>query len=338
METAPLAITMGEPAGIGGELALAAWLKRQDEHLAPFLAIDCPDRLRLLSTSLGWHARIKPVSSAAEAMAVFAEALPVIPVDGPVEASPGKPTSATARAVISSIETAVRLTLAGDCTAIVTNPIQKSVLTEAGFQHPGHTEFIAELCGRHDPVMMLAIPGLRVVPATIHVPLAAVPGLITTQSLVELGRVTAAALRRDFGVAEPRLALSGLNPHAGEDATIGTEERDIIHPAADALRSEGIAVVGPLPADSLFQPRLRPTYDAALCLYHDQALIPIKTLDPDRGVNVTLGLPIVRTSPDHGTALDIAGCGIAHPDSLIAAMRMATDMAGRRAATAAAAA
>ena len=337
METAPLAVTMGEPAGIGGELTLAAWLKRHDERLAPFVAVDNPDRLSRLSTSLGWHVRVREVSSAVEAMGVFAEALPVIPVAGSVDTTPGSPSSKTAGAVLDSIETAVRLTRQGDCTAVVTNPIQKSVLTEAGFTHPGHTEFIAELCGRDDPVMMLAIPGLRVVPATIHVPLAAVPQLITAERLIELARVTAAALRRDFGVEEPRLALSGLNPHAGEDATIGTEERDIIRPAADALRAEGIAVIGPLPADSLFQPRLRPTYDAAICLYHDQALIPIKTLDPDRGVNVTLGLPIIRTSPDHGTALDIAGCGIAHPDSLIAAMRMASDMAARRAAVAIAA-
>jgi 4-hydroxythreonine-4-phosphate dehydrogenase len=272
------------------------------------------------------------ISAPEQAAAAFADALPVLPLDLAAPAVPGRLDPANAPAVIAAIERAVGFAKAGRAGAVVTNPIQKSVLTAAGFPHPGHTEFLGELAGTgQPPVMMLACPGLRVVPVTVHLALARAVERLTTAAIVTQGRLVAAALRRDFGIAEPRLVVAGLNPHAGEDGTMGREDIEIVAPAVAALREAGIAVRGPLPADTLFTPRARAGYDCALCMYHDQALIPVKTLDMDGGVNVTLGLSIVRTSPDHGTALDIAGRGLADPGSLLAALRMAGEIARNRA-------
>ena len=272
----------------------------------------------------------------AEAAAVFERALPVL--DRPLQASvtPGVPSSAHAAAVVDWIETAVRLALSGAVPAIVTAPIAKAPLYEAGFGFPGHTEFLGELTARapmsgpRGPIMMLASGDLRAVPVTIHEPYARVPALLTADLIVHAGEVTAAALRRDFGLAQPRLAIAGLNPHAGESGSIGREEIDIIAPAVDILRRKGVQIIGPKPADTLFHAEARARYDAVLCMYHDQALIPVKMLDFWGGVNLTLGLPIVRTSPDHGVGYDIAGRGVARADSLIAALRMAAGIAARR--------
>jgi 4-hydroxythreonine-4-phosphate dehydrogenase len=329
--TPPIVLTMGEPAGIGGEIALAAW-RRRGEGVPPFLLIDSPDRVAALARAFGWDVPVAEIGSASEASATFAEALPVLPLEVPAAVVPGTPDPRNAGAVLRAIEEAVRLAQRGEARAIVTNPIRKETLYSAGFAHPGHTEFLAELTGTPLPVMMLTCPGLRVVPVTIHIPLKEVPRRLTTALLVETGRITAAALRRDFGIAAPRLAVAGLNPHAGEAGAHGREEVELIGPAIAALRGEGIAVKGPVPADTLFHARAREGYDAALCMYHDQALIPLKTIDFDRGVNVTLGLPLIRTSPDHGTACDIAGKGVARSDSLVAALRQADEMARARAA------
>ena len=329
MTKAPLALTMGEPAGIGGELAIAAWqvLRRHDQ---PFFLIDDPDRIAALCDMIGEPVPIARVASAARAARDFKSALPVLPLAQKVPLSPGSPTPDTAHAVLESIETAVRLTLSGDAGAVVTNPIQKAVLQAAGFTHPGHTEFLGALAGVSRTVMMLAGAGLRVVPATVHVPLSEVPQRLSVDGLVETGRILHHALERDFTITRPRIAVSGLNPHAGEDGRMGHEEMDIVTPAIDRLRAEGVCVSGPHPADTMFHERARANYDAALCMYHDQALIPLKTLAFDEGVNVTLGLPFVRTSPDHGTATDIAGQGTARAESLICAMRLAADLAARR--------
>jgi 4-hydroxythreonine-4-phosphate dehydrogenase len=324
---------MGEPAGIGGEIALQAWRQRREAGLAPFFLLDDPERLNRLAATLGWPVPVRPIDRPAEAAGIFGEALPVLPLDTSVAARPGRLDPANAEAVLQAIRRAVALSLAGEAAAVVTNPIHKQVLMEAGFSHPGHTEFLAELApGGATPVMMLACPQLRVVPVTVHLPLAEVPRRLTTALIVESGEITAAALRRYFGLAAPRLALAGLNPHAGEGGKLGREDAAVVAPAVERLQAAGIAAAGPLPADTLFHAEARARYDAALCMYHDQALIPIKTLDFDGGVNVTLGLPFIRTSPDHGTALDIAGSGRASPRSLIAALRLAAEMAATAAA------
>ncbi len=318
---------MGEPAGIGGEIALKAWLRR-GEGLPAFAAIDDPERLAAIAEQLRLPAVVRTIAAPAEAAAVFPDALPVLPEKLPAPAVPGRPSAATAAAVIGAIERAARLALAGEAAAIVTNPIQKKPLYDAGFAHPGHTEFLGALAGLDaPPAMMLAAEELRVVPVTIHRALAAVPRELSTAEIVRIGKIAAAALRRDFGVAAPRLAVAGLNPHAGEMGSMGDEDDTIVAPAVDALRSAGIDAVGPLPADTMFHAAARARYDAALCMYHDQALIPIKTLAFDHGVNVTLGLPFVRTSPDHGTAFDIAGSGKANPASLVAALTLAARLA-----------
>ena len=318
---------MGEPAGIGGEIALKAWLRR-GEGLPVFAAVDDPERLRALAEALGLSVPVREIAAARETTAIFAEALPVLAQRLPVPAVPGRPSAATAAAVIGAIERAARLALAGEAAAIVTNPIQKKPLYDAGFAHPGHTEFLGALAELEaPPAMMLAADELRVVPVTIHRPLAEVPGALTTAEIVRIGKIAAAALARDFGVARPRLAVAGLNPHAGEGGSMGREDDAIVAPAVAQLRAAGIEAAGPLPADTMFHAAARARYDAALCMYHDQALIPIKTLAFDRAVNVTLGLPFIRTSPDHGTALDIAGKGVASPESLIAALKMAAAMA-----------
>ena len=332
----PLALTMGEPAGIGGEITLKAWLARDRERVPPFVLIDDPARVLALAQSLGWTVPIKTVAAPKEAVATFAAALPVLPLALPRPAAYGHPEPANAAAVIASIETGVAWVSEGRAAALVTNPIQKEALYAAGFRHPGHTEFLAALAGGVDVAMMLACPELRVVPVTIHLSLREALAALVPGRIIAAGRVAAAGLRRDFGIAAPRLAVAALNPHAGEKGTLGREEIEIIAPAVAALQAEGIDAEGPAPADTLFHAAARRRYDAVLCMYHDQALIPLKTIDFARGVNVTLGLPFIRTSPDHGTALDIAGRGAADPQSLIAALKLASEMAARRAGTRAA--
>ncbi len=326
----PIALTMGEPAGIGGEIALQAWARRREAGLAPFLMLDDPGRLAALASRHGWTVPVQSVSEAADAWALFDHALPVLPVPLPTAPQPGVPDRRNAPAVLHAIELAVALCRNGTAAALVTNPIHKAALYDAGFSHPGHTEFLAALCDVSRPVMMLASERLRVVPVTIHVALRRAIALLDTDLIVETARITAQDLRDKFGIAKPRLALAGLNPHAGESGGMGEEDAAIVAPAVAQLRSMGIDARGPLPPDTMFHAEARQTYDAAICMYHDQALIPIKTLDFDSGVNVTLGLPIIRTSPDHGTAFDIAGKGIAKPDSLLAALKMAATMAKHR--------
>jgi 4-hydroxythreonine-4-phosphate dehydrogenase len=329
---APLALTMGEPAGIGGELTLLAWLRRKEEAVPPFLALDDPARLGRLAAALGWSVPVRTVASPEEAALAFPESLPVMPLALPRAVVPGRPDPANAPAVIGAIRGALALVTGGRAAALVTNPIQKETLYAAGFRHPGHTEFLAELSGNARPVMMLACPELRVVLVTVHLALRDAPAAIDTDVIVAVGRIAAASLARDFAIARPRLAVAALNPHAGEKGALGREEIDIIAPAVARLRALGIDAAGPFPADTLFHPAARRRHDAVLCMYHDQALIPLKTIDFARGVNVTLGLPFIRTSPDHGTALDLAGTGKADPSSLIAALKLAADMAERRAA------
>jgi len=327
----PLAVTMGEPAGVGGDIVLKAWAARREAGVAPFVLLDDPDRLTALAARLGMDVPVRAVASAGEAPGLFDTALPVLPVALAAPVVAGRPDPANGAAVIASIDRAVALVRAGEASAVVTNPIQKSALYAAGFRHPGHTEYLAHLAGLADePIMMLAAADLRVVPVTIHVSLRDAVDRLTTAAIVHAGRVTAAALTRDFGIARPRLAVAALNPHAGEGGAMGREEIDLIEPAVAALQAEGIAAFGPRPSDTLFHAAARAGFDAALCMYHDQALIPLKTVDFDSGVNITLGLPFVRTSPDHGTALDIAGTGTASAVSLLAALAMAERMAGNR--------
>ncbi len=333
MPATPLALTQGDPAGIGPELTLRAWLERRERSLPAFACIADPDHLAVVAGRLGWTVPLR-LCDWSEAGAAFADALPVIPLaSGAGRAHPGKPDPATATGTIASIDRAVAAVQAGEAAAVVTNPIAKSVLYSAGFKHPGHTEYLAHLAAgggaEPRPVMMLWCEELAVVPVTIHEPLRRVPDLLTTELIVETGRIVAAELRSRFGIAAPRLAISGLNPHAGEGGTMGHEDGAIVAPAIAQLQAEGIDARGPYPADTMFHARARAGYDAALAMYHDQALIPIKTIAFDEGVNVTLGLPFIRTSPDHGTAFDIAGQGIARPDSLCAALKLAARMAER---------
>lgn len=324
-------MTMGEPAGIGGEITLKAWARRNEVPVPCFFVLDDPDRLRTLAASLHIDIPIQPVAGPGEAVAVFPNALPVFPVPLAVPSRPGNPDPANAPMVCQAIEKAVALVRVGEAAAVVTNPIHKGVLYEAGFKFPGHTEYLADLAGIDTPpVMMLACPGLRVVPVTIHVSLKDAIASLTTGLIVEMGRITAEGLRRDFGIDRPRLAVAGLNPHAGEGGGMGREDIEIVRPAVEALLSDGIEAFGPLPPDTMFTPQARAGYDAALCMYHDQALIPLKTIGFDQGVNITLGLPFVRTSPDHGTAFDIAGRGVASESSLLAALATAAEMAAAR--------
>ncbi len=333
----PLALTMGEPAGIGGEITLRAWAARVDAGLPTFFAIDAPHRLKAIAASLKLDVPIATIASPRDAVAAFDKSLPVLPVGDMPPVEMAKPSPLTAAAVLQSIDMAVGFAQDGQVAAMVTNPIQKSALYEAGFAHQGHTDYIASLCpGAPVPIMMLACETLRVVPVTQHIPLARVAEALTTDAIVETGRITANALRHDFGITAPRLVVAGLNPHAGESGAMGDEEETIIAPAVAALKAEGvlaegISVEGPLSPDTMFHEAARARYDAALCMYHDQALIPIKTIAFEDAVNVTLGLPLVRTSPDHGTALDIVGKGIASPAALIAALKLAQKIASRRA-------
>jgi 4-hydroxythreonine-4-phosphate dehydrogenase len=327
----PLALTLGEPAGIGPDLTLAIWKRRAELDLPPFYLIGDLNFLKSRARLLGLDVPLGAVAPA-EANAAFARALPVVPLDLPVTALPGKPDASSAPAAIASIRRAVADVLAGRAAAVVTNPIAKNVLYRSGFAEPGHTEFLAKLAAEATgralhPVMMLWSPDLAVVPVTIHLPLREVVTVLTSGLIVETGRIVARDLKERFGIARPRLAVAGLNPHAGEEGALGEEDHVIVAPAVKQLRAEGIDAIGPLPADTLFHARARATYDVALCMYHDQALIPIKTLAFDNAVNVTLGLPFVRTSPDHGTAFDIAGTGKADPSSLVAALALASRIA-----------
>jgi 4-hydroxythreonine-4-phosphate dehydrogenase len=328
----PLALTMGDPAGIGGELTLLAWQARRGGDRR-FVALDDPDRLRQLARDMLLDVPVATVTTIDAVPAAFADALPVLPIRLAIPAQPGQPCRKNAAAVVASIERATDLAARGLAGAVVTNPINKAVLYDAGFAYPGHTEFLAALTGAGGKqIMMLVSPALRVVPVTVHASLRRSIEMITMERIIAAARTTEAALRLEFGIARPRLAIAGLNPHAGEQGALGDEETTIIGPAIDELRGAGLEVSGPWPPDTMFTETARSRYDVAICMYHDQALIPLKTLDMTHGVNVTLGLPIVRTSPDHGTAYDIAGRGIADPSSLIAALDLAAELAARRAA------
>ncbi len=318
----PIALTCGEPAGIGPEIAVAA--KRMLGGEVPFFWIGDPRHLPD-------GAAFAVIGAPGEAAAVAGDVLAVLPHEFAAVGAPGRPVMGNARGVIEVIARAVGLVQAGEASAVCTCPINKKVLKDgADFAYPGHTEYLAALAGVEEVVMMLACPGLRVVPATIHIPLAEVPGALTAAKLEAVIRLTHAGLIRDFGIKAPRLAIAGLNPHAGEGGAIGLEERDMIVPLLERLRGQGFDLLGPMPGDTMFHAAARARYDAAICMYHDQALIPIKTIDFAGGVNVTLGLPFIRTSPDHGTAFDIAGKGVADPTSLIAALRMAAEMVAAR--------
>ncbi|KEC76264.1 UNVERIFIED_ORG: 4-hydroxythreonine-4-phosphate dehydrogenase [Rhizobium esperanzae] len=327
----PLALSQGDPAGIGPDITLMAWLRRRELGLPPFFLIGDPDVLALRARQLNLAVSIREIDKADEATGLFADALPVMNVPAGIEVVAGEPHAATAKGTIAAIEKAVSLVIGGEALAVVTNPIAKAVLYEAGFRFPGHTEFLADLAARATgrpvtPVMMLSGPKLRAIPVTIHIPLREVPQALTEELVIETCRIAHEDLRQRFGVDAPRLAVAGLNPHAGETGTIGREDEDVIRPAIERLRDEGIDAIGPLPADTMFHDEARARYDVAICMYHDQALIPAKALGFDDSVNVTLGLPFVRTSPDHGTAFGIAGKGLARDQSLVAALKLAAQL------------
>jgi 4-hydroxythreonine-4-phosphate dehydrogenase len=331
--TKPLALTLGEPAGIGPDITIAAWLRRRELNLPAFYLLGDEAFVARRARALGADIRIASLS-AGEAAAAFTDALPVVATGERATAEPGKPDEASAPAALASIRQAVADVREGSASAVVTNPIAKSVLYRSGFRHPGHTEFLAELAAVNgdvpQPVMMLWSPRLAVVPVTIHVSLREALGQLTSELIVSTVRIVARELKSRFGIARPRIAISGLNPHAGEDGSLGHEEQTVIAPALKVLRNDGIEARGPLPADTMFHEAARNSYDCAVCMYHDQALIPIKTVAFDDAVNVTLGLPYIRTSPDHGTAFDIAGTGKANPASLIAALQLASRMAAAK--------
>lgn len=329
----PLALTLGEPAGIGPDIAIEAWAARRFDNIPPFVFVGDAGVLERRAKQLGRDVRTV-VTTAALAVQAFPEALPCVGGKPAVIGTPGTISASDTPAVIQSIRDAVALVQAGEASAVVTNPIQKKAMSAAGFQFPGHTEFLGalsqELFGEAaTPVMMLAGSKLRVVPVTIHIPLAEVPRQLTTDLIVKTGEIVAHDLRRRFGIPRPRLAVAGLNPHAGEEGMLGSEDAAVVKPAVERLRAKGIEAIGPLPADTMFHAEARKTYDVALCMYHDQALIPVKALCFDEAVNVTLGLPFARTSPDHGTALSLAGTGKARANSLIAALRMADELSRR---------
>ena len=328
-----LALTQGDPAGVGPDITLMTWMRRTADKIPPFLYLGDPDVLAARAALLGLDVPIEQ-SDAASAQEIFGNALPVLAIPAGAGVIPGNPDSNTASGTIAAIEHAVELALTGKIAGVVTNPIAKSVLYGAGFRFPGHTEFLADLGHRAlgqpvTPVMMIAGPELRTIPVTIHIPLKDVPAALTTRMVYETCRIADHDLRVRFGLTKPRLAVSGLNPHAGENGALGLEDDAVVAPAIAQLRAEGVDAFGPLPADTMFHAAARLTYDVAVCMYHDQALIPAKALGFDDAVNVTLGLPFIRTSPDHGTAFSLAGTGTARPTSLIAALRMAAEMAGR---------
>ncbi len=330
----PLAITMGEPSGVGAELTIKAWkyftspvLHTKHSNLN-FFCIDDPDRLRRICDQLNYAVDIVEIDHPHKATDVFKTALPVLPINLPAHSSLGTLNSKNGNTVVSSIEKAVSLTMEGLSSAVITNPIHKATLYDAGFKYPGHTEYLAALAGlKTDSVMMLSSSELRVVPVTIHQSLSSAIKSLDSEKIIYTATVVCNALKNDYGLKSPRLAISGLNPHAGESGTMGHEDEKIILPAIKTLQKAGIDAFGPLPADTMFHKEARDNYDVAICMYHDQALIPIKTLDFHGGVNVTLGLPFIRTSPDHGTALDIAGKDAVNPTSFINAIMMAYDMA-----------
>ena len=330
----PLALSMGDPAGVGPDISLQAWADRTSSALPAFVIVGNLEQLRERAHILGLDIPIERVDTTDNVHETFAGALPVFPVELPAKVRPGVPDAASAAAIIEAIDICVRWVQSGKARAVVTNPINKRLLYEAGFRHPGHTEYLAELCATPTltprPVMMLTCGELRVVPATVHIPLKDVPGALTQQMIAETVEITARELRDSFGISTPRIAVTGLNPHAGEEGTLGREEIETIAPAVRTLKASGLDVTGPLPADAIFQERIRTQYDAIVAMYHDQALIPAKTLAFDSTVNVTLGLPIVRTSPDHGTAYELAGSGKANPGSLIESLKLAAAMAARR--------
>lgn len=329
-----LAASLGDPAGIGPELLCEAWAARREAGLMPFFAVGGEHLLAAAAARRGVETPIVPIADPREAAAAFAEGLPVLgEADG--DYFPGEPNPDGARLALSSLSDAARLAVSGKAAGIVTGPISKALLAEVGFTFPGQTEFVADASNvaADDAVMMLAGPQLRTVPLTVHCALSEVPNRLSRALIVGKARIVARALARDFGIASPRLAIAALNPHAGEGGKFGDEEQRIIAPAIEELRAEGIEATGPHPADALFAPHERGRFDVALCMYHDQALIPLKALDFDNGVNVTLGLPIIRTSPDHGTAFGIAGKRLANPGATIAAIRMAGECAARRADT-----
>lgn len=316
----PIAVALGDPAGIGPEITAKAWEVRKAAGLAPFCAIGDMRALQAV-----WGGPIERVMSPQAALDCFDRALPVINIEDGGTITPGEPDVEGARCALDALEMAVGITRSGVVRALVTCPVSKQQLYAIGFSHPGQTEFIAERCGvaSANAVMMLAGPTLRVVPVTTHIPLHEVSAALSIELIVAKARATVRGLVRDFSITSPRLVVAGLNPHAGEAGALGREEIDIIVPAIAQLRDEGIDISGPYPADALFHARVRATYDAALCMYHDQALVPLKTLHFDEGVNITLGLPIIRTSPDHGTAFGIAGKNMANPGAVIAALQMA---------------
>jgi 4-hydroxythreonine-4-phosphate dehydrogenase len=329
----PLALTLGEPAGIGPDITFAAWRRRTELDLPPFYLLGDPKFVARCAARIAPDVTVAVVEPAA-ASAAFKTALPVVDIGVSVSAEPGQPDRSSAPAALAAIRRAVADVSAGAASAVVTNPVAKNVLYRSGFAEPGHTEFLGKLVEESTgvaarPVMMLWSPELAVVPVTIHLPLKEVVAKLTTDLVVETGRIVARDLRDRFGIARPRLAVAGLNPHAGEDGALGDEDQTVVRPAVERLKAEGIDARGPLPADSLFHQAARTSYDVALAMYHDQALIPIKTLAFDHAVNVTLGLPFVRTSPDHGTAFDIAGTGRADPTSLIAAVELAARLSAR---------
>ena len=326
--TGPIAVSMGDPAGIGPEIIAKCWEARADRAVPSFVAVGDPRAI-----SGVWNGPVRVVDNVGDAMTIFSSALPVLNVEDGGTIVPGQPDTEGARCALHSLELAAGLVRSGATRALVTGPVSKSQLYGIGFTHPGQTEFVAERCGisGENAVMMLAAPGLRVVPITTHIPLADVPAALSIELVVAKGRATARGLRRNFGIEAPRIVFAGLNPHAGENGALGREEIEILTPAIEILRAEGIDADGPFAADTLFHPRARARYDAALCCYHDQALVPLKTLYFDEGVNITLGLPIVRTSPDHGIAFGIAGKDIAEPGAMIAAVLMAAAAAEQRA-------
>ena len=330
---APLAVSIGDPAGIGPEIIVESWARRFEEGLAPFFVVGGANVLAAAAAGRGLALAVEPIEDPAQASDVFGRALPVLGQED-VTATVGRPDEPGAALALHSLAEATRCVLLGSAAGVVTAPVAKAQLSSVGFEHPGQTEFLAEVCGKdtEQAVMMLAGPSLRAVPLTVHCALSEVSGRLSQPLIERRARIVAAALQTDFGIAMPRIAVCGLNPHAGEGGRFGTEEARIIAPAIETLRGEGLDVTGPHPADALFTPRARQTYDAALAMYHDQALVPLKALDFDEGVNVTLGLPIVRTSPDHGTAFDIAGKNLADPGAMIAAIRMAAEIAANRAA------
>lgn len=327
----PIAVTMGDPAGISGEISLKSWIATRQSTRQPFFLIDDPIRLKTLARNLSLDLPIEIITAPSQAHEVFSNSLPVLVESLSEEVVPGKPSATVSTTVIRSIDRALELVLSGDASAMVTNPIHKSTLYDAGFAYPGHTEYLAAKSkSEFDPVMMLVSPSIRVVPATIHLSLKDAIEALSIKGLMQCAMTTAIALQKDFGINQPRIAVAGLNPHAGEDGHLGREEIEIISPTIHQLKKDGLNIEGPYPSDSLFHEAARRRYDVVICMYHDQALIPSKTLDFDSGVNVTLGLPIVRTSPDHGTAFDIAGTGKADPSSLIAAITVAGQMAFTR--------